>query len=486
MKKSVAILIGVSEYDDPKLCLSACDNDVELMMKAIQFGRHFTDILRIQSSDSAILNNELAETLERFKGEEIDTLLFYFSGHGEYTDDSFRFLLKDFNSSKASSTSLSNHDLDRMCRALNPETMVKIIDACNSGAPIIKSQRHLEDNISSGGLFQNCYFFFSSHCDQASYADRALSDFTREFASIISQSQTPTIRYPQMVSALTDAFIQNSRQTPMFITQGSGLHFLGQYSEEYRIKIHELLKVHMVEKNDDVSVDGALVEESGANKPLSLFDRASQQSKKYVSEEEAIALVSLIRSQLDSFEVDSRFEKIYSTKLHFKSDSMQVPFAKSVGVWLVNNSSSGYFMIPDYYMEEYEPTVGAFDISILLNNGKKRKREVVGGFRTELCNFPFIAVCLEMNPLLENLRKYSAWLTFAISKTKITFFYAYVGYDEQCWGNFIPTEPKGYSILTRPLTDSSPPENMVNSFCSGFMDWVQQQVEGDLARQEAS
>lgn len=479
-KKSLAILIGVSDYDDVDLSLPPCANDVELMEKVVQFGGRFNDIIRIPSADAAALRNSLAETVQRFELEEIETLLFYFSGHGEYTADSFRLLLKDFSKNRASSTSLAMTDLDLMFRSLNPETMVKIIDACYSGAPIIKNSDQLKDNLFENGLFKNCYFLFSSHSDQRSFADIGLSDFTRNIGKAIADSKVPEIRFQQLMSYLTDAFVDNPRQTPMFVTQGSGVHSLGDYSEEAQKNIRQ--RVDSTEVEPFVSVPGDVSEIKVAVTP-SLFERASLQSQKYVSHDTAVKLVCKVRDELDTVEIDERFKGMYRPSIKFDFDPNVVPFRKAVGIWLHNNAASEYFMVPDYYEEEYEVPLSEFDLAHIFKKKRMRTRSVVHGFSTELHGLPFVVASLEMEPELENLKKYGMWLTFAVSKTHITFFYAFVDYLEKGWGHYSPGDPRGCTSQTYSLTKTGP-QKMVISIVEAFMDWVQDRVEAELDRQE--
>lgn len=480
MKKSLAILIGVSEYDDSSLNLPPCAKDVEVMEKVVQFGGRFTEIFKIPSTNAAALKNALAETIQRFKHEEIETLLFYYSGHGEYTEESFRFLLKDYSKNKASSTSLSITDLDQMFRSLNPETMVKIFDACYSGAPIIKSSEQLKENVFDKGLFQNCYFLFSSHSDQRSYADIGLSHFTRNIVKSIADSSVSEIRFQQLISSITDAFSDNRHQTPMFVTQGSGLHSLGEYSQESRNKLSEFISLPSY---DNAVPTPPISGEGEAVRGLSLFERASAQARKYVSRDTAVALLNSVKDDLIRFEVGNEFDGMYAPDVEFGVNPNTVPFRKGVGIWLHNNAAGEYFMVPDYHEEEYEVPVSELGLSHIFRKNNKKTRSVVHGFRTELGEMPFIAASLEMEPLLENLKKYGMWLTYAVSKTHITFFWAFIDYQEKGWGNHSAGDAKGFALQTYALTETAP-QDMVHQVLTTFLNWVQERVKAELDRQE--
>ncbi|NGZ86444.1 caspase family protein [Duganella aceris] len=480
MKKSLAILIGVSEYDDTTLNLPPCVNDVQLMEKVVLYGGRFTDVVCLPSTDAAVLKNALAGTIQRFAHEDVETLLFYYSGHGEFTENSFRFLLKDFSKQKASSTSLAMSDLDQMFRSLNPETMVKVIDACYSGAPIIKSSEQLRENIFDKGLFKNCYFLFSSHSDQRSYAEIGLSDFTKNIVKSISESEVPEIRFQQLISSLTDAFSQNQRQTPMFVTQGSGLHSLGEYSEDARDKLSKFVDSP---SSEAVVYIEETVGEAAEVKALSLFERASAHAKKYVSRDTAEVLLDAVKCDLLGAKIDSQFAGMYEAKIEFEVDPNKVPFRKGVGIWLHNNAASEYFMLPEYYEEEYEIPISEFELVHIFRKKRTRTRSVVHGFRTGLHGLPFVAASLEMNPLLENLKKYGMWLTFALSKTHITFFYAFVNYLENGWGDYSAEDAQDFNIQKYSLTASAPQE-MVSGILNDFMIWVRERAEVELDRQD--
>lgn len=235
----IAILIGISNYDHLNQ-LPPCKNDVKLMEDLIRATSQYEKIFSISDYETSTnIRNSLLK-LSKFLDDEISEVFFYYTGHGYFDNNEFYFSCSDSDPEKIMETFLNNSEIDFVLKSISPNVTVKVVDACNSGIPYIKSG---EDSIKSGqfekflekskGRFDNCYFMFSSATDQCSIADENLSYFTRSFFNAIINHDSPQINYSHIMSFIPKEF-SSTQQTPIFISQGSYNHEFCQITPEIR------------------------------------------------------------------------------------------------------------------------------------------------------------------------------------------------------------------------------------------------------------
>ena len=128
--KNIAIVIGVSNY--VKLTkLPGSRNDAKFMFEIIKLAQKFDDILYLnEDKNSQETKEAIIDFIENNKGNEIDELFLFFSGHGEYFNEDFYFLLSDFDESKRNQSAIQNNFMDDLIRSLKPNNTIKLIDAC--------------------------------------------------------------------------------------------------------------------------------------------------------------------------------------------------------------------------------------------------------------------------------------------------------------------------------------------------------------------
>ncbi|MFL9898058.1 caspase family protein [Paraburkholderia fungorum] len=240
---NLAIVVGVTNYVNESHRLSACANDVSVVQEMLQGSGKFQEVFLVPSEDGTFLKSKIADFVTRFKVEEIDDLLFYFTGHGDFADEEFRYLLRDYSPAKRAQTSLSNSELDNFLRSLNPKVVVKVVDACYSGMPYIKDGSNFNDYMKSAtkGAFEKCYFLCSSQSDQQSWASAQISDFTKTFVAAIAESPAESIRYKDVIDFIADAFQAVPSQRPLFVVQSDFTEVMGHFSEQVRLRLKERL-----------------------------------------------------------------------------------------------------------------------------------------------------------------------------------------------------------------------------------------------------
>lgn len=268
---NLALLIGIDKYDRlPHL--PACANDLVVMHDILKATNKYQEIQLIGASCAADTKGKLRDFFSKFSSaSNIDEIFIYFSGHGGYQDDAL-FCCSDFDEKRAATTSISNTELDDLLRSANPKVAVKVIDACQSGAPYIKDTGNGFVKSIKASKLSSFICMASSQHDQNSYASSSSSFFTDAWTNAALSRSSGTILYRDIQAALADAFASVPDQTPFFVNQGSGLEVFSIVTEAMSSlcaarnstsgalttgkSIDEILK-HEISKNDSRFVEHA-------------------------------------------------------------------------------------------------------------------------------------------------------------------------------------------------------------------------------------
>lgn len=494
--KNLAIIVGVTDYTDVQLRLPGCSNDVAVMEMILRSGGRF-EVQTLESADGEIAKNHLSDVIKRYSQEEIDHLLFYFTGHGAYLKDDFHFLFRDYTGDRSAQTSLSSKELDNMLRSLQPKLAIKVVDACHSGLNYVKSGTAVQQELGEGlkATFTNCHFMFSSDGDQKSYADHNMSDFTAAFAHSIVKATTEDVRYRYITDSITDAFSNQDSQTPYFVSQGPLTELFGRFADDAKARIGGLLPKKEIDKDaltdviSDVTSGSELTEPvdgSAATVGRSLADLARHVAENYVTQEQASSIVQSMRDSLSQYIPSYELIEIYSPDKEFFDSYPELPNERSIGVWLERNKFGEYFAEPTYGTELYDAPPSLFGSSLDslmagFNLPTKKTRKVLTGITSSLSGMPFQTFCLTLRPELPNLVLYRAWLTFLISKTTIQVFHSFVEYKEVSWGKYEESELAGWSRNAYSLAKPSEVTELPVVFFGAFNAWVIDQVKRRLS-----
>lgn len=135
---NLAILIGITEYTSLGR-LPGCKGDIDAITKIIEGTERFATPLCVHGSvPSQTAKSQLADFIKQHSQQSIGEVFFYYSGHGDTSNDDFLFLFSDYTSQMTNQTTLSNKELDEMLKSLNPRLAIKVIDACHSGVAYVK------------------------------------------------------------------------------------------------------------------------------------------------------------------------------------------------------------------------------------------------------------------------------------------------------------------------------------------------------------
>ncbi len=217
MGQSIAILVGNKRYDELST-LDCCANDVDLMHSLLSETKKFSQIVDFQDQSVTAVKDELRKLTELEGGFE--EIFFYFSGHGLSNADDFYMCFEGFREAAPNSTGLSRTDAFELVRQFNAELSVVIIDACEAGRNLIKTDMPPLARVLKSG-FSNFVQFSSCTESQYSLAGDQISLFTDEFVKACLQKKQGVVYYSDVESALRDVFLNHSGQTPHFIRQGT-------------------------------------------------------------------------------------------------------------------------------------------------------------------------------------------------------------------------------------------------------------------------
>lgn len=218
---SVAVLIGNAVYKRENQ-LPCCVQDVAAMRALVEATGRFDSI----HAHVDVTADEMREALRAAlpADGQHDEVFFYYSGHGAVGGADLFYCGTDYDGRRPNATGLSQADLLDLLRAATPATLIMVIDACFSGALLVKDAQPLKP-VSKEGL-RNVLQFSSSMDNQTSMGGDRLSAFTRAFLEASLRKTEGTVYYADLVNIIRDDFLGNDDQTPFFVNQGTGREVL--------------------------------------------------------------------------------------------------------------------------------------------------------------------------------------------------------------------------------------------------------------------
>jgi hypothetical protein len=400
---NIAIVIAVSNYTSPGNNLPASKKDGEIMSVILNATKKYEKVLTINSNETSSQTKEiLSNFFVECKGVKIDELFFYYSGHGEFSNDEFYYLLSDFDHKRKNQTSLQNNEVDDLIRTLNPHIVVKVIDACQSGTSYIKESDVLTKyfNETKKG-FNKCYFLNSSLSNQASYQDENLSFFTYSFIQALKDHPTSEIRYKDIIDFILDEFNGNQDQTPFFVIQA-------ELTEKFCSLTPEFKNI--------LSASDTLESNKEQKKTPSLLDLVKTNAKEYVDKEGALQALEFTKTEIEKMILDKEIQDLYELKIFFFEDNNTLVGVNAIGRWLKNNTHD-FFAKPqysEYYDEDGEVVyISGYELLIDGTTYKSAIVEILGKY--------------------PNVKSYRCNVALLVSKKQLTFFYSILQYIENGW-----------------------------------------------------
>jgi hypothetical protein len=259
---SAAILVGNTEYRN-LASLECCGDDLRAVMDLLQATEKYAEIIVIENVGADDLKLRLRAAVD--KVERPDELFFYYTGHGYLREGDFFHCATNFDSNRPNETGLSTTELHTLLRLADANLVVKVIDACSSGTLLIKSESDWLQQTKDG--FKNLIQIASCLDSQNALTGNPLSLFTAKFRDAALRKTEGAVFYTDIISTLRDEFMQNSSQTPFFVSQHTGRE---QFVDDAK-KLDGLRKTIEEVRAEQISL--ALVEQQSTTAPLSLLER---------------------------------------------------------------------------------------------------------------------------------------------------------------------------------------------------------------------
>jgi hypothetical protein len=320
---NIGIVLGVSEYQNTSN-LPGCLNDASSFKQLLELSNKCEDILYLtENTESSNIKSKIASFVSKYQTNDIDEVIFYFTGHGLFEDDEFYYVLSDYSSSKKKQTSLENSELDNLLRSLSAKLTVKIVDACQSGTRYVKDpdtfQKYLNKSEQS---YDKCYFFYSSQNDQSSYQNSFISDFTASFLNTFISRPNQDVRYKDIMDTLTDSFSSNPKQTPFFVMQGNYTEHFGQISNDAVVVLQKAI------------TSAASTTGKPTDSHKSLLQLVQEQADLYCTESEAFQSVDNVSQTINTLSLPADVEALYELDVKIQSDSSIPVSTNYIGKYL--------------------------------------------------------------------------------------------------------------------------------------------------------
>ncbi|MBD2124551.1 caspase family protein [Trichocoleus sp. FACHB-262] len=429
---NIAIILAVSEYQHTG-CLPGCILDGQLINRLLKETGKYSEILFIsEKTNSTQVKEKLSELIQNNEGKTFDEVFFYYTGHGDFREDEFYYILSDFNVNQYRQTSLANSELDNFLRQLNPNLAIKVIDACNSGLTYIKDndvfRKHLDESKKS---FNHCYFMFSSMSDQASYQTHLLSHFTESFIHAVLKYNSTEVRYKHIIDYISDDFDRNAFQKPFFVNQASFTEIFCSVTQKLKTLISEQINGLL---QDQFNNDGL--------KALSLVELVKKDAQRYCSEEEALEQLNTIGEFIENYSYSSDLRELYEINPDFQGDYTSISQnTKSIGKWLKDNPNNYFSKIIYKNKTADNKALSARELGqlmIRLNSPaatRTSKEKEVSGFDLTI-DVPFKLIVIDLAPKYPNIDFCDCKITFVLSQVNIRFFYFYSNFKLENWEEF--------------------------------------------------
>lgn len=480
---SIGIVVAVSDYTGDAGKLPACSRDGAAIAKILSTDSKFDEVLFIdKDTSSSNVKNKLTEFLTKYKGKEVDDVVFYFSGHGEFIGDEFYYLMSDYQTRRRKQTSLENTELDSLVRVLNPKVFIKIVDACQSGVSYFKSPDEFSDYLkSANSKFKNLYFLFSSQSDQASWQDNFLSSFTESIINSITSHPVGKIRYKDIIDYVSDEFSTGGNQTPFFVTQADFTEIFCEVSETLKSELSKYIR-------GTVSVLPSTIQ---GGKSKSRMDIVKKEAALYCKEDFALDILNRLPEKISVYKFNTETSDLYDLNVKQMAGE-DVPNAQLIGRMLGSSKDSSiYFAEPKTetrIVDRKVPKAGTLGLSIL-NMGRlgesrdandyinvpESKTFTVGYKNTVDLPYDFIQVRAE--PKFDNINLIKCFIVPLISRTKIRLYWYYAHYDYVTWTRVSLVSKTDWSTAEAYMKKEEDVTALLNQIMHAFFAYIEENLE---------
>ena len=305
-----AILVGNSEYTN-LATLSCCHDDLVAMKELLQATGKYSEIEVIEDTDADQLTSKLHAVI--IENQTTEELFFYFTGHGCQQEGEYYFCATNFITERPNETGLSTNDLHSLLKLTKANLVVIVIDACNSGTLLIKTDSEIQFQPQQKQGFKNFLQISSCLQTQISLAGDSISIFTEQFRAAALRKKEGIVYYTDIINTLKDENIQNNEQTPFFITQGTGREkFVND------AKCLDVLRDKLIEDTELISLPESSDIQAMVTQP-SLQTLLEEAEINIATPEKITSFVDTLFNNLIERVTNDEISKFYDLKNHRKS-----------------------------------------------------------------------------------------------------------------------------------------------------------------------
>lgn len=197
-ERTLAILVGVKDYDHFGPIVPAYNNVesfAELLLDKQHFGLPVERVHTILGGTSTAIKRKIRDLLpassKAAKDQKIESLIFYFTGHGIRSRDTTNYFLASKDTEKAlvdldQSTAIPYNSIKKLIGESGINKKIVILDACHSGMAVMGEEDGLDEAVFAQ---KGTFTITSSHSTEKSYFDPKdkYSCFTGEFLGAIRE-----------------------------------------------------------------------------------------------------------------------------------------------------------------------------------------------------------------------------------------------------------------------------------------------------------
>jgi hypothetical protein len=449
---NIAIILAVSKYKIPGNDLPASAKDGEIINSILTSSGKYDHILYLKDNQTSIeVKDLLDEFFTKHKDQDINEFFFYYSGHGDFSNNKFHYMLSDYDDKKKNQTTIENEYFDDLIRSLGPELVVKVVDACQSGARYIKDFDILPKYFNESKIgFKNCYFMFSSLSNQYSYQDDNLSFFTKSFIEAIKVHTKNEISFKHIIEFITDEFENIGEQTPFYVIQA-------QMTEKF-LKYNDALKEYLA--NVNLAYDEV---EEKEKKKISILDIVKNNAKEYVDRDGAINALNFCAIQFEKLKLDKEIDELFDLEVVLSSQHNDMAGALAIGRWLENNNHDLFAKTTydnAWYANPEDPTVTGY--SFLLDNS------------------PYTCLTVKIQNKYPNLKSYACHVAVLVSKREIYFFYSLLTFVITGWDE---NELDSRDIKLKYSNAKIADESSIKGHIQHIYNTISKNIKGDIESQ---
>lgn len=347
---NVAMIFGNVHYNNLQ-DLHCCRDDVLAIKELIEETKKYDDILVVEDADADAMKESIRVIVN--KGVPIEELFFYFTGHGYHNEADFFFCAKNFDIKRPNETGVSNAELHTLLRLSGADLVVKVVDACNSGTLLVKSEDSRAFQSKDG--FNNIIQIASCLDSQNSLTGDPLSLFTEKFRDSALRKNEGIVYYMDILNTLRDEFISNNYQTPFFVSQCTGREQFvsdGKILENLREKVC---------RDRIIDIEERYIEQVNVNKPKTLLERLQAAENKVVKPELMQQFIGSFFNKLIDNAANSEFKDFFDIQVLEHSDFKEFTSKKFIISVLSKEKRRDNFVAAEHSrrLRKINPIVGS-------------------------------------------------------------------------------------------------------------------------------